>query len=202
MRSILERLDPDEAQRLLIGLLEARPSVRPTVETLVRRLVRSNPLQKTDFKAVAARVVTALGNFGVADLQGRSGRTQLGYIEPSQAAWDILEDAVRPFLDNMHRQVELGLGAEALETCKGVAMGLYRIEHARDPGLIGWAPDFAAETTAGAIAMLRAGRRSRKRAAKRTADEVRHGLSPEFIREFVPKWAEMLTRIQSDSRPR
>jgi hypothetical protein len=40
--------------------------------------------------------------------------------EPSEAAWEILEETVEPVLDDMKRH---GLEAEALEICKGMVLG-------------------------------------------------------------------------------
>src|SRR2546430_12263331 len=49
------------------------------------------------------------------DLNARAGSHEWGYVEPSEAAWEILEETVEPVLDDMKRHIELGLEAEALE---------------------------------------------------------------------------------------
>lgn len=38
-----------------------------------------------------------------------AGRQGWGYVEPTEAAWELLEGALNPFLDEMRRRVELGL---------------------------------------------------------------------------------------------
>jgi len=35
------------------------------------------------------------------DLKGRAGRTRHGYVEPDQAAWDLFEEALTLFIDEM-----------------------------------------------------------------------------------------------------
>src|SRR2546430_8612475 len=38
------------------------------------------------------------------DLNARAGSHEWGYVEPSEAAWEILEETVEPVLDDMKRQ--------------------------------------------------------------------------------------------------
>ena len=61
----------------------------------------------------------------------RAARSLLSQVSFESGANDV-ERALRslaldPFLADMKRQMELGLRREALEICKGVVLGLYRI---------------------------------------------------------------------------
>jgi len=49
---------------------------------------------------------------------------------------------VEPVLDDLKRHIELGLEAEALEICKGMVLGLYRLNERVRGDVLGWAPDF------------------------------------------------------------
>lgn len=40
------------------------------------------------------------------------------------AAWEVLDATVQPFVEDLKRHGELGLEAEALEICKGALLGL------------------------------------------------------------------------------
>lgn len=40
---------------------------------------------------------------------------------------EILEETLEPFVEDMKRLLDLGLEAEALEICKGVVLGCYRL---------------------------------------------------------------------------
>jgi hypothetical protein len=66
-------------------------------------------------------------------------------VDPGEAAWEILVEIVKPFIDEMKRQIDLGLEANALETCKGTLLGLYRFAQSGQ-GLVDWAPDYPAQT--------------------------------------------------------
>lgn len=46
------------------------------------------------------------------DLNARAGRHEWGYVEPTEAAWEILEETVEPFREDMKRHLDLGLEAD------------------------------------------------------------------------------------------
>jgi hypothetical protein len=127
----------------------------------------------------------------VDDVRGRAGRHEWGYVEPTEAAWEVLEEAIEPFIEDIKRQSDLGLEKEALETCKGVALGLYRVEHGKATPVTEEAPDFPSEAAARAIETWRggAGRRQRPNA-----------FPAEFVEQFVPEWKDMILQILSRSR--
>jgi hypothetical protein len=185
-RSALERLEPREAHTILQRLLAAHPELRPEAEQMARAL-----LAQIDFESVAAEVERSLRCLSLDDLGERAGRHRGGYTPPTQAAWDLLQEAVDPFLASMKRQMELGLQAEALETCKGIILGLYRIRGLKGDEFLGWAPDFPGEAAAHAVwALTECSGPERTRAgAKVPVDET-------FIGEHVPDWRELVAQAQ------
>ena len=114
-------------------------------------------LREVAFEWVADEVEEAVRHLGLDELGSRAGRHSWGYTEPSEAAWELLEERVSPFIEDMKRQLELGLDAEALEMCKGVVLGLYRVHNEQGDDVLQWAPNFPAETAAHAVATWRDG---------------------------------------------
>jgi hypothetical protein len=84
-------------------------------------------------------------------LNARAGSHEWGYVEPSGAAVEILEETVEPFLEDMKRHLELGLEAEALEISKGLVLGCYRLNERAGGDVLGWAPDFPQEAAGNAL---------------------------------------------------
>ena len=122
-------------------------------------------------------------------LSGRAGRHSWGYVEPDQAALDLLGEAVDPFLEDMKDKLGLGLQAEGLEICKGIVLGLYRV-HKRGGELLQYAPEFPEEHAGWVVDIWRAGgdeekavRRTRPLAGKVPA------FPKDFVDRFVPAWA-------------
>ncbi len=99
-------------------------------------------------------------------------------------------------LDDLKRRIEMRLTAEALEICKGVVLGLYRVEQGKGNELAEWAPDFPADTAGGAIETWQNGHCGKK-GARVGARRSRSGFPQEFVDRFVPEWRGMIARIVS-----
>ena len=110
----LDHLAPGEAQVVLHRLLAAHPELAAEAEQIAR-----SSLAEVSFESVADEVEDAVRALDVDMLYNRAGRHERGYTEPGEAAWELLEEAVEPFLEEVTRHLELGLEAEALEICKG-----------------------------------------------------------------------------------
>ena len=57
-----------------------------------------------------------------------AGPRAAGYVEPSEAAWAVIENVTAPYFRDLERRVKLGHEDEATELCKGIVLGLYRAE--------------------------------------------------------------------------
>lgn len=140
---VVDRLKPEEAETVLHRLLAAHPELRAEAEQTARSL-----MGEVSFESIAEEVEDAVGALDLDDLNSRAGRHEWGYTEPTEAAWELLEKAVGPFLEDMKRQMELGLATEALEICKGVVLRLYRLRDRKEDAFLGWASDFPEEAAA------------------------------------------------------
>ena len=185
--SILDRLKPEEAQGVLERLLAVHRGLRSEARQVAKSL-----LSEVAFEGVADEVEEAVRDLGLDELGSRAGEHGWGYTEPSEAAWELLEERVSPFIEDMKRQFELGLDAEALEICKGVVLGLYRVRNGQGDVVLQWAPDFPAETAAHAVATWRDG--GDKKAAGRGRRKQRV-FPPDFVKEFVPEWEDLIDRV-------
>jgi hypothetical protein len=76
----------------------------------------------------------------------RSGRIRgRGYVHETDAAWEILEEAVEPFLADLRTRAILGLGAAA-DVAAGIVAGLYRCREPEDGTIVAYAgPDSLSE---------------------------------------------------------
>jgi hypothetical protein len=184
--SALERLEPGEALPLLHLLLSAHPDLRPEAERMARSLVSD-----LDFEAVAEDVEHDLRALDIDDLNDRAGAHRNGYTPPEEAAWELLQEVIDPFVADMTRQLELRLEAAALGTCKGIVLGLYRVRRQGGGACLEWAPDFPNEAAAQTLRAL-AGRES----AKGTRAAERPRLDATFVGEYTPEWREFISRCQ------
>jgi hypothetical protein len=134
-------------------------------------------LATVSFADVAANVTGALQALDLDDLD--AGPRPGGYVEPSEAAWEVIEKVVTPYFHDLERRVKLGHEDEAVEVCMGIVLGLYRAEH-RGFELLEYAEDSPSELAGRAVEIWR--RRRRKETFPR-----------DFVEKFTPKW-EWLAR--------
>ncbi len=178
--SILDYLNAGEAGNVLRRLLAAHPDLRAETEKIARSL-----LGEVTFESIAGDLEDAIRALDWDDIHGRAGRHEWGYVEPNEAAGEILDETVEPFIEDLKRLLKLGLEKEALEVCKGLVLGLYRVEHGKGAVLVEEAPDFPAEAAGGAIETWR-----------ETGGRRGPGTFPQdFVDRFIPEWSDMVARI-------
>jgi hypothetical protein len=162
----LDLLTRDEAQHVLHALLSSRPDLIPDARQAANAL-----LATVSFTDVAEKVSGALQTLDLDDLN--AGPRMGGYVEPSEAAWEVIEKVVTPYFHDLERRVKLGHEDEAVEVCKGIVFGLYRADHAGFE-LLEYAEDSPSELAGRAVNIWR----RRRNAA----------FPSNFVKKFTPDW--------------
>jgi len=178
---LLDRLQPDEASVVLRRLLANHPELLAEAEAITR-----STLGEISFETIAEAVEESIRQLDLDDLNGRAGRHSWGYTEPTEAAWELLEEAVEPFVEDMKRHLGLGLDDVAFEICKGIVLGLYQCRDADGSDLLGWAEDFPAQAAGDAVANWIGS--SERRAAGSQPEPNRALRLREFVDKYVPEW--------------
>lgn len=136
--SAMTSLRPHEAGSVLKALLEAHPELIPEAERLATDL-----LDEAAWESVRDDVTRTLLSLPLEALNDRAGyHPGRGYTHECDAAGEIVEETLAPYLDDIARRLELGMTASAHQVAAGVLAGLHACdnEHDRD-GLIGYAAD-------------------------------------------------------------
>lgn len=169
---------------MLRTLLARHPELLPEAEEIAEAVVSS-----VDVDAIAADVECAIHGVDLEDVYAHSGRTSGGYVEPGDAASELLEKALEPFLMDMRRRIDLGLEAAAVETCQGIVLGLYQCRDAHaSEAAVKLAQEFPEETAAQALATLRAGSVARCGRAWRL---------PATFAQQIPEWGSLVKPARS-----
>ena len=185
---ILDRLQPDEAHAVLLRLLEAHPKLRSEVEEIATVVIGGSSAE-----AVAEDLVTSVELLDYEDLNSRSGGGSYGYVGPGEAAWELLQEQVQPWMDDMVRHVELGTEEDALEICKGLLLGLYGLQDVQGNDVLGWAPDFATETSEAVVALWTRGT-TKARIPPELKDRKRSPFPRALLDAMIPEWAHHIER--------
>jgi hypothetical protein len=117
----LEALSAVEQASVLSALLQAHPDLQAEAEQLAAGL-----LAQDDRHAVAEGVADELRALHLRQLADRAGpQWGGGYVDPHDAADEMLEETVQPYLEDLERRARIGAVEAAQEIGFGVLMGLY-----------------------------------------------------------------------------
>ncbi len=188
----LGRLKGDEAGAVLRLLLKGHPELAKEIESLAKSVIADVSIED-----VADEVEGTLRSLDVDDLYERAGPKAHGYVEPSEAAWELVEEEVAPFLDDITGRVESGQYDAALATCVGVVLGLYRLQKGDRGPFLEWAADSPDEMAGEAVVAFRQALRKTKTARGDLKDSAS---LPAIFHETAPEWVEMLERCWRNPR--
>jgi hypothetical protein len=163
----LDVLTGDEASAVLRELLRSHPNLLPDATRAANAV-----LATVSFTNIAGRLLDALLALDLDDLD--AGPRPSGYVEPSEAAWEVMEKVVAPYFQDLERRVKLRHEDEATELCKGIVLGLYRAEQ-RGFELLEYAEDCPSELAGHAVDIWQRRRRQ-------------HTFPRAFIEKFTPDW--------------
>lgn len=129
----LSALSLAERSQILDELIRNRPELATEVDRLAAQLLHAHE----DREAVALRVAAALQALDLGDLADRAGaQWGGGYVEPTQAAHDLLTETLQPVFDDLTRRAKLGATAAATETGYGTLLGLSMCRTCRNDDLV------------------------------------------------------------------
>lgn len=127
-RSALATSSNAEKAAVLDELVAADQELEGRAERATRSM-----LEAVEVDDVADAVAAALLALDQQDLAARAGRTRYGYVEPTEAAWSLLETAFEPWLEDITRRASLGLPDAASRLGLGILEALGRIDqHTRN----------------------------------------------------------------------
>lgn len=135
----LKSLNPEEKAAILDRLLSRHPEL---VEEAAK--TAEETLSGVSAEEIAARLLSELTDLGFDELHGRAGNKSFGYVGPEEAAWEIFQETVQPYLDDLKRRLELSPKNGALAVCQGIILGLYRFENDQSTDLLEYAQEFPA----------------------------------------------------------
>jgi len=140
MKKFIQSLGADEASRVLWDLLDDNPDLLRKAYNCAMK-VASN----VDPDAISDRVFSMLDKLDYDDLNSRAGRTRYGYVEPVDAAWELFEEALEPYVDEMVKNQKRALPAVAKAYCIGIIKGLWQYEEGSTSDLSDWVVDAPGE---------------------------------------------------------
>ena len=122
----IQALSHEAAIRILLNLC-ADSDLKKRIVAMAKEC-----LSDVDADTVADEVFRSLTSIQVEDLWDNSGKTRWGYHEPTEVAYEMVEDEVGYYIQKMEEYKNLGMKKEEKEYCKGILSGL--LKYGQDGG--------------------------------------------------------------------
>jgi hypothetical protein len=136
MSKFIQSLNEHEASRVLKGLLDENPDFLKKAYDCAMKVAAD-----VDIDGICDSVFTCLSMLHIEELNGRTGMTQYGYVSPDDAARELIEDVLAPFVGDIVKNRERGLPAAAKACCIGIIKGIRMYDEDPDSDFGGWAED-------------------------------------------------------------
>ena len=179
MNDPLSKLTGDQALHVLQRIADGDPDMARTIEIEAKRLLMAVNVDET-----AEEVFAELDAIDVEDCWDRAGSHRDGYTSPDEAAGEIIEEALQPFVDQAKRYHDLGMLDQERDYCAGIILGLYRYEKESKSEFRNWSADIPTDSAGWILDTWR----------ERNTDKTTRESMDTFIRERCPDWAKYMNR--------
>lgn len=132
----LDEIDRDQALIILKKLVEKQPSTIKPIKEIIKQL--NGELNVDD---IGKELFVDLDLLAVEDLWDNSGSTRHGYVDPVDLAFDMVEEAVEPYMNKFRTFLSNSRWEEAKIICMGILLGLNEFETKSNSDFKDWAPD-------------------------------------------------------------
>jgi|LSQX01.1.fsa_nt_gb hypothetical protein len=130
---LLATLSADQAHSVLMRLVYDDPALAARAEEVARDL-----LEYVDSTAIADILCCELSTLKIEDVWDTSGRTRDGYIDPSDRAWEMLDEV----LEYLRR----GMPDESRIYALGILLGIKKFQNNSGSALLEEVPDYGDDT--------------------------------------------------------
>ena len=135
-KNIFDEISADDAFAILRLLAKDDPKIANRIEQIAIEY-----LSDVDIEDIASEVCFGLDSLEVEEVWDRSGKTRNGYVEPTEMAFQMFEDALEPFVEGMKEYQRLSMFVEAKNYCMGILRGICSFENESTSEYKDWAVD-------------------------------------------------------------
>ncbi len=172
--NIFEAISPNEALEIIRRLARTDKVLKKKIVELAENLIRT-----VDVDGVSEAVFDALDCIDVHDLWDRAGPNRDGYTSPEEMSFEMFEEAIEPYVKEMHRLLDLKMHQKVKHYCMGILKGIYQYEKDSGSEFKNWVTDIPEETFG---AILKSWGKNSKIKDK---NEMKY-----YIQEECPDWFE------------
>lgn len=176
---LVSELTGEQALDVLQRLAAGKGAVADAILAEAERV-----LAAVDVDEIADEVFDQLDRIAVEDCWDKAGGHRDGYTSLDDAAQQLIEEALQPFVDQVARYHSMGMTKQEQDYCMGIILGTYRYDKESKSEFKDWCEDVPAECAGCLLDEWR----ERNRATSATA------VMDAFIRQHCPDWAKCMNR--------
>jgi len=165
---------------ILRSLAKSDKEIQNKISEIAEELFRD-----IDVEEIAEDVFYALDVIDVHDLWDSSGPKREGYISTENMAFEMVEEQLETYYQELFRLCELKMAKESLRYCMGALKGIYRYANESDSEFKDWATDIPEECFGYLIGEW-------KKRCKRKSQVKEMKL---FIKEKCPRWSGWANKL-------
>ena len=134
-KMFLQNLTFREAFIVLQQIISEKPELEAFIFQVAQRVV-------TDFsdEEIVGAVYKNLYSLDVEDIYNNSGKSNYGYVEPTEYANEMLVEVIEPYIDEMKKYHERKMMVEVKKYCLGIIKGLKKFSEC-DSEFVEWVFD-------------------------------------------------------------
>jgi hypothetical protein len=133
---IISQLSPNDA----LAVLKVLASEDKGLAARIVEIATAH-LDEIDSGEVAFELYDELNTLRVEEVWDRAGPTRRGYVDPGEAAGQMVKETIDPYLEEIKKYQALGMNVQANRMCMGLLLGLYKFDDESTSEFMGWAPD-------------------------------------------------------------
>jgi hypothetical protein len=177
MSDVIGKLTSEQALQIVERLTRKGGDIRDAIIAEAMKVLTEFSLDE-----VAEAVFDALDLNDVQDCLDEADSSRNGDTSPREAALDMIELDLQPFVDQVECYHELGMPEQEATYCMAIILGAYRFEHESKSAFKKLAADIPAACAGNLMEEWR----------RRNPEQAGIAAMHAFIRERCPKWAHWL----------
>ena len=139
--NIIEQITPNDALAIIKMLAKVDENIKSKIEQIAKELFCD-----IDINDIAEEVFCEIDSLYVEDLWDSSGGTSYGYVEPHERAFEMIEETIEPFINEMKKYKQTEMFQEEKVYCMGILKGIYKYEKEAESEFKDWATDVPGES--------------------------------------------------------
>jgi len=138
---IFNKISPSEALTILRQITKTDKELKKKIIAVAESLFKD-----VDVDEICETVFYALDGIDVHELWDRAGPKTDGYTSPEDMSFEMFEEAIEPFIKEMHRLSDLKMHQESKLYCMGILKGIYQYDEESGSEFKDWASDIPGES--------------------------------------------------------